>query len=103
MVRAKAAMPDEFPSAPKNVNYTPSTSGAKIKVGESKKTLGLEESSNADFTDSEFSSIESESDRQTVPELPLEDCFCFFDLWAKVAVPFFDGFFLLLMLRCQLC
>ena len=63
VVRAKAAMPDEFPSAPKNVNCTPSTSGAKIKVGESKKTLGLEESSDADFTDSEFSSIESESDR----------------------------------------
>ena len=31
----------------------------KIKVAESKKTLSLEESSDADFTDSEFSSIES--------------------------------------------
>ena len=61
-------MLDEFPSAPKNVNCTPSTSRAKIKVGESKKTLGLEESSDADFTDSEFSSIESESDSETALE-----------------------------------
>ena len=29
VVRARAAMPDESPSAPKNVNCTPSTSGAK--------------------------------------------------------------------------
>ena len=61
-------MPDEFPSAPKNVNCTPNTSGAKIKVGKSKKTLSLEESSDADFTDSEFSSIESESDSETALE-----------------------------------
>ena len=61
-------MLDEFPSVPKNVNCTPSTSGAKIKVGESKKTLGLEESSDADFTDSEFSSTESESDSETALE-----------------------------------
>ena len=51
-----------------NYNCTPSTSRAKIKVGESKKTLGPEESSNADFTDSEFTSIELESDSETVPE-----------------------------------
>ena len=54
-------MLDEFPSAPKNINCTPSTSGAKIKVG-------LEESSDADFTDSELSSIESKSDSKTVLE-----------------------------------
>ena len=52
---------DEFPSAPKKVNCTPSTSGAKIKVG-------LEESSDADFTDSELSSTESESDSETALE-----------------------------------
>ena len=61
-------MPDDFPSAQKNVNCTPSTSRTKTKVGESKKTLGLEESSDADFTDSEFLSIESESDNETAPE-----------------------------------
>ena len=54
-------MLDEFRSATKNVNCTPSTSGAEIKVG-------LEESSDADFTDSELSSIESESDSETALE-----------------------------------
>ena len=68
MDRARAAMPDEFPSAPKNVNCTPSTNGAKVKVGKSKKTLGLEESSDADVTDSEFLSIASESDSETALE-----------------------------------
>ena len=68
VVRARASMPDAFPSALKNVNCIPSTSGAKVKVGKSKKTLGLEESSDADFTDSEFLSIESESDSETVLE-----------------------------------
>ena len=68
VVRARTAMLDEFPSVPKNVNCTPRKSGAEIKAGESKKTLGLEESSDADFTDSEFSSIESESDSETALE-----------------------------------
>ena len=61
VVRARAAMLGEFPSAPKKVNCTPSTSGAKIKVG-------LKESSDADFADSELSSIESESDSETALE-----------------------------------
>ena len=61
--------PDEFPSVPTNVNCTPSTSRAKSKIGESKKTLGLEESSDTGFRyrfhSLEFSSTESESDSET--------------------------------------
>ena len=61
-------MPDEFSSVPiKTVPQVP----VELKLRSAKasrKTLGLEESSDADFTDSEFPIIESESDCETAPE-----------------------------------
>ena len=68
MVRARAAIPDEFSSVPiKTVPQVP----VQLKLRSAKasrKTLGLEESSDTDFTDSEFTIIESESDSETAPE-----------------------------------
>ena len=68
VVRARAAIPDEFSSVPiKTVPQVP----VELKLRSAKasrKTLGLEESSDADFTDSEFTIIESESDSETAPE-----------------------------------